>query len=67
MEDKMLKNELAGYLEYSRTVKYRLIPFIVAKNVLIMKKRYLCGGNCGKTCEAIRAGTKSKYQNEGFI
>jgi protein-S-isoprenylcysteine O-methyltransferase Ste14 len=28
MEDKMLKNELAGYLEYSRTVKYRLIPFV---------------------------------------
>jgi protein-S-isoprenylcysteine O-methyltransferase Ste14 len=28
MEDNMLKNELAGYLEYSRTVKYRLIPFV---------------------------------------
>jgi protein-S-isoprenylcysteine O-methyltransferase Ste14 len=28
MEDKMLKNELAGYLEYSQTVKYRLIPFV---------------------------------------
>jgi protein-S-isoprenylcysteine O-methyltransferase Ste14 len=28
MEDKMLKNELVGYLEYSRNVKYRLIPFI---------------------------------------
>jgi protein-S-isoprenylcysteine O-methyltransferase Ste14 len=28
MEDKMLKKELTGYLEYSKTVKYRLIPFI---------------------------------------
>jgi protein-S-isoprenylcysteine O-methyltransferase Ste14 len=28
MEDKMLKNELTGYGEYSRTVKYRLIPFV---------------------------------------
>jgi protein-S-isoprenylcysteine O-methyltransferase Ste14 len=28
LEDKMLKNELAGYLEYSQTVKYRLLPFI---------------------------------------
>ena len=28
LEDKMLKDELAGYLEYSQTVKYRLIPFI---------------------------------------
>ena len=28
LEDKMLKYELAGYLEYSQTVKYRLLPFI---------------------------------------
>jgi protein-S-isoprenylcysteine O-methyltransferase Ste14 len=28
LEDKMLKNELAGYLEYSQTVRYRLLPFI---------------------------------------
>jgi protein-S-isoprenylcysteine O-methyltransferase Ste14 len=28
LEDKMLKNELLGYLEYSQTVKYRLLPFI---------------------------------------
>ena len=28
LEDKMLKDELAGYLEYSQTVKYRLIPFV---------------------------------------
>jgi len=28
MEDKMLKSELAGYLEYSQKVKYRLIPFV---------------------------------------
>ena len=28
MEDKMLKDELAGYSEYSQKVKYRLIPFI---------------------------------------
>lgn len=28
MEDKMLKNELAGYLEYTQKVKYRLIPFV---------------------------------------
>jgi protein-S-isoprenylcysteine O-methyltransferase Ste14 len=28
MEDRMLKNELEGYLEYSKTVKYRLIPFV---------------------------------------
>jgi len=27
-EDKMLKEELPGYLEYSKIVKYRLIPFI---------------------------------------
>jgi protein-S-isoprenylcysteine O-methyltransferase Ste14 len=27
-EDKMLKNELTGYSEYSQKVKYRLIPFI---------------------------------------
>jgi len=27
-EDKMLKNELKGYLDYSKKVKYRLIPFI---------------------------------------
>jgi protein-S-isoprenylcysteine O-methyltransferase Ste14 len=27
-EDKMLKNELPGYSEYSRKVNYRLIPFI---------------------------------------
>jgi len=28
MEDNMLKNELQGYMEYSKTVKYRLIPFL---------------------------------------
>jgi protein-S-isoprenylcysteine O-methyltransferase Ste14 len=28
LEDKTLKNELAGYLEYSNKVKYKLIPFI---------------------------------------
>ena len=28
MEDKTLKSELEGYLEYSKRVKYRLIPFI---------------------------------------
>jgi protein-S-isoprenylcysteine O-methyltransferase Ste14 len=28
LEDKMLKNEFAGYLEYSQIVKYRLLPFI---------------------------------------
>ena len=28
MEDKMLKTELVGYLEYSQTVKYRLIPLV---------------------------------------
>jgi protein-S-isoprenylcysteine O-methyltransferase Ste14 len=28
MEDKMLKSELSGYLEYSKTVKHRLIPFV---------------------------------------
>jgi protein-S-isoprenylcysteine O-methyltransferase Ste14 len=28
MEDKMLKEELTGYPEYSKTVRYRLIPFI---------------------------------------
>jgi protein-S-isoprenylcysteine O-methyltransferase Ste14 len=28
LEDKMLKNELSVYLEYSRKVKYRLLPFI---------------------------------------
>jgi protein-S-isoprenylcysteine O-methyltransferase Ste14 len=28
MEDKMLKTELTGYLEYSKFVKYRLIPFV---------------------------------------
>jgi len=28
LEDRMLKNELAGYLEYSQIVKYRLLPFI---------------------------------------
>jgi len=28
LEDKMLKEELEGYREYSRKVKYRLIPFI---------------------------------------
>lgn len=28
MEDKMLKNELNGYFDYSNKVRYRLIPFI---------------------------------------
>jgi len=28
LEDKMLKEELRGYLEYSQRTKYRLIPFI---------------------------------------
>ena len=28
LEDKTLKNELEGYLEYSNKVKYKLIPFI---------------------------------------
>ena len=28
LEDKMLKNELEGYLEYSQNTKYRLIPFV---------------------------------------
>ncbi|MBA7500155.1 hypothetical protein ES704_03148 [subsurface metagenome] len=28
LEDKTLKNELDGYLEYSNKVKYKLIPFI---------------------------------------
>ena len=28
LEDRMLKNELEGYLEYSQNTKYRLIPFI---------------------------------------
>jgi protein-S-isoprenylcysteine O-methyltransferase Ste14 len=28
LEDKMLKNELEGYLDYSKNTKYRLIPFI---------------------------------------
>ena len=28
LEDKMLKDELAGYLEYSQKTRYRLIPFI---------------------------------------
>ena len=28
LEDKMLKNELKGYLDYSNKVKYKLIPFI---------------------------------------
>jgi len=28
LEDKTLKNELAGYLEYANKVKYKLIPFI---------------------------------------
>ena len=28
LEDRTLKNELTGYLEYSKKVKYRLIPFI---------------------------------------
>ena len=27
-EDKMLKEELTGYMEYAKIVKYRLIPFI---------------------------------------
>ena len=26
LEDKMLKRELSGYLEYSKKVKYRLLP-----------------------------------------
>ena len=28
LEDKMLKDELEGYLAYSQTVRYRLLPFI---------------------------------------
>ena len=28
LEDSMLKRELQGYMEYSKTVKYRLIPFL---------------------------------------
>jgi len=28
LEDKTLKNELAGYLDYANKVKYKLIPFI---------------------------------------
>ena len=28
LEDKTLKNELNGYREYSRKVKYRLVPFV---------------------------------------
>lgn len=28
LEDRTLKNELTGYLEYSKKVKYRLVPFI---------------------------------------
>ncbi|GAJ20372.1 unnamed protein product, partial [marine sediment metagenome] len=28
LEDKTLKNELDGYLEYSNKVKYKLMPFI---------------------------------------
>jgi protein-S-isoprenylcysteine O-methyltransferase Ste14 len=28
LEDKMLQNELKGYKEYTKKVKYRLIPFI---------------------------------------
>jgi protein-S-isoprenylcysteine O-methyltransferase Ste14 len=28
MEDKVLREELAGYLEYSRRVPYRLVPGI---------------------------------------
>jgi len=28
LEDKMLKEGLDGYLEYSNRTKYRLIPFI---------------------------------------
>jgi len=28
LEDKTLKNELDGYLEYSNKVKFKLIPFI---------------------------------------
>jgi protein-S-isoprenylcysteine O-methyltransferase Ste14 len=28
LEDKMLREELDGYLEYSKTVRYRLLPFI---------------------------------------
>ena len=28
LEDKMLKNELEGYMEYTKEVKYRLIPYI---------------------------------------
>jgi len=28
LEDKTLRNELAGYLEYSHKVKYKLLPFI---------------------------------------
>ena len=28
LEDKMLKEELIGYMEYSKSVRYRLIPFV---------------------------------------
>jgi len=28
LEDKMLKDELNGYMEYSKSVRYRLIPFV---------------------------------------
>lgn len=28
MEDKTLKNELPGYIDYAQRVKYRLIPYI---------------------------------------
>lgn len=28
LEDKTLKNELKGYLEYSNKTKYRIIPFV---------------------------------------
>ncbi len=31
LEDKTLKKELIGYQEYSKIVKYRLIPFIMVK------------------------------------
>ncbi|MEG0648151.1 MAG: isoprenylcysteine carboxylmethyltransferase family protein, partial [Bacteroides sp.] len=28
LEDRMLKKELEGYQEYSRKVKYRLVPYL---------------------------------------
>jgi protein-S-isoprenylcysteine O-methyltransferase Ste14 len=28
LEDETLKKELTGYIEYSKKVKYRIIPFI---------------------------------------